>query len=269
MFNQHLWSREGSDEPLHRAVFLGASNLQRTFPHAVAVARCRLGTNLQIHVVMGAGRSYGVEAGYLGKKFSGIFFCEIWNALRHKSTAPTVAFITDVGNDLGYEIEVPLISRWVAECVDRLVDMGAAILISELPLASLQRINSLEFKLLRTILFPRCRLSRDEVLRRAKHLNDRLCELAEMRKIPIFSLPNAWYGFDPIHVRRSCRVDYWRALFDRLTGQERTPMTDSRSFLLASYLRCLPSPAHRAWHHSSGDRRVEVALHDGTHVALY
>ncbi len=161
---------------------------------------------------MGRGRSFGNDSGCFGKKNSGIFFSEIWEAIETQESLPTTAWITDIGNDLAYEIPVATILEWVSGCVDRLLAQQARVVISDLPLNVLQRVSETQFSLFRAILFPSCRLTRTEILDRAEQLSAGLDDLAKSKKTTIFSAKSEWYGLDPIHPRRKMFEIIWREL---------------------------------------------------------
>jgi hypothetical protein len=165
---------------------------------------------------MGFGRSYGQESKFFGKIFSGILQSGLWEALDHARPLPTMAIIADVGNDLAYQSPVEAVVGWVAEALDRLAAHDARAVLNNVPIESLRSVGRMRYRLLRAILFPRCRLPRDEMLARADALSRSLADLAETREIPVFSRESASYGFDPIHPRR-CRAGVvWRRMIEAL-----------------------------------------------------
>ncbi len=267
--NQYLWSQFETNDRPSRVIFLGASNLSRSLPLAVETVYETLTTPCSIHAAMGFGRSYGKESGFFGKKFSGISSSTIWESLERETTLTTIAFVTDVGNDLAYEEPVDTIFEWVETCVARLARQGAQIVLAELPMDVLRGVSRAKFQLLRAILFPGCRLSWPVLLERAEELNERLRELAKSQKMPIFTAPMAWYGFDPIHPRGAYMKEYWRELFALLALGERTDNSCRQS--LSSYwrLRTLttPSVGRKAPSGQFSPRRL--MLDDGSSVALY
>jgi hypothetical protein len=204
-------------------VLLGASNLSLSFPRVIEAARALWCGPLEFFVAMGFGRSYGQESKFFGKKISGILQSEIWSALDRAPRAPTVAILADVGNDLAYEAPVESLVAWVATTLDRLTAIDARLVLNNLPLESLRSIGAIRFRVFRSILFPRCRLTRDELLRRAEALSGRLGELAAERKIPAFAGENAWYGLDPIHPRRRAAGEIWQRMLSALEPSGRMP----------------------------------------------
>lgn len=218
---------------------------------------------------MGFGRSYGRESGFFGKNFSGISFAKIWDALDQDVTQQTIAFVTDVGNDLGYEQPVDAIMEWIEACTSRLNKRGAITVLTDLPLDVLRGMSEAKYYALRAVLFPRCRLSWRELISRSEDLSERLNGLAESQNMPIFSVPEAWYGFDPIHPRAENMRDYWRELLARVSHNEN--QAEQRQLSWRNYwrLRTLTSPGlgqKLPLGHYSSKRTV---LQDGTSISLY
>ena len=110
--------------------------------------------------------------------------CGIWNAIEQEKKLPTTAIITDIGNDLAYEVPVQRIVEWVEGCIERLETHEARVVISDLPLGVLRSVSELRYRVFRTLLFPFCRLSWREMLQRAELLSQRLQKLAKEKQIP-------------------------------------------------------------------------------------
>jgi len=250
-------------------VFLGASNLSRSFPTVVSLVRSTFPEPVSICAAKGRGRSYGLEAGCLGKKFPGIFFSNIWHALEEDQALPISAWVTDIGNDLGYEVPVETILEWVWGCVDRLKSRGAQVVVSDLPLESLRRVSERKFRWFRTLLFPRCRLSREELLRRAEILSRELWREGKARKTPIFSLQNQWYGYDPLHPKRRSFHVMWQELFRAAGHDPRTIKRDRATLLMSRYLRSLKPQSWSQFSVRRGAFQPSGRLQDGTTIALY
>jgi hypothetical protein len=240
--NQYLWSQIETHQRPTKVIFLGASNLSRSFPIAVRTAYQTFSTPMSIQAAMGFGRSYGKESGFMGKKFSGIFSSSIWQSLSSDSNSRSFAFVTDVGNDLAYEEPVNVVFEWVKSCIERLNRMDAQIVLTGLPIDVLRRMSSSKFYLMRGTMFPRCRLNLATLLGRAEELDGRLRELAESSKMPIFSVPNDWYGFDPIHFRAVHLSDYWRELFAQLPLAGRVADANRAALVSRWRLRLLSTP---------------------------
>ena len=61
---------------------------------------------------------------FLWRELPGIVECGLWDALAQRPPAPTVALLTDIGNDLLYDVPVPQIVSWVETCLDRFSPRG-------------------------------------------------------------------------------------------------------------------------------------------------
>jgi len=224
---------------------------------------------LSIYVAKGHGRSYGMESTFFGKKIPGIFQCGIWQALDEQKKLPTAAWVSDIGNDLAYEVPVEKIIQWVFGCVDRLLALNARVVLSDLPIDVLRTVGESRFRLFRAMFFPGCRLDWQELLHRAEQLSQRLYELARERKTPVFSVPNAWYGFDPIHPRRIHLVPLWRSLLDAggVNVSETTFTNKTRA--MDWYLRSLRPECWSTFSFCRRANQPNGRLHDGTEIALY
>ncbi len=199
-------------DPPRRVVLLGASNLTRAFAAVVRSAIGLWGGPLDIMAAIGHGRSYGMAHTLFWRELPGIFECGLWSALRQRSPLPLAALVTDIGNDIVYDVPVQTIAEWVDECLHRLQQAGGTVAMTALPLCSIQRLSPARYVILRTLVFPGCRLSYDTVTKRARDLDDLLHELARTRGVALIEHQPSWYGFDPIHLRRGCWPVAWRQM---------------------------------------------------------
>lgn len=198
------------DGPKHRYIALGASNVRRGFTQFVAVAERLAGGPAEILTAMGHGRSYGAWSSIPGRALPGIARCGLWDYLAGLPPAPTTALVTDVGNDLLYGVTPAALLAWVRKCVTRLRDAEARIVMTELPLGSLEKLGPRRYQFFRTALFPRCRITLNEMTRRALEVNEGVRALAQEYGAAIEPLPADWYGIDPIHVRRKKIFSVWK-----------------------------------------------------------
>ena len=195
-----------------RVVALGASNLTRGFQTVVSTARAEWGQDVEIVAALGHGRSYGLRSRVMIRTLPGILQSGLWRQLASLAAAPTRALVTDVGNDILYGCSAGQTLVWVAEAVERLQGFTKDIVLTGLPIAGIQHLSEGKFLLLRSILFPSCRLSLAEVVRAAGQVNDGLAALAADRGIVFLGLRQDWYGFDPIHIRPSRWRPAWREI---------------------------------------------------------
>ena len=203
------------DDPTARVVLLGASNLTRGISTAIETARLILGARLEVSAAMGHGRSYGMRSRVLVRSLPGIVECGLWDALAGGDSAlPTYALITDVGNDILYGAEPERIVEWVARCIDRLGKHHARIIVTHLPMGSIVGLPRWKYHVVRTVLFPGCRITHEQALARAGELDCRLRGLIADYEICPVEMDRAWYGFDPIHIR----MRFWPQAWGRILG---------------------------------------------------
>ncbi|HEY4235498.1 MAG TPA: hypothetical protein VGM76_18850 [Lacipirellulaceae bacterium] len=200
------------DSPYRRVILLGASNLVRSLSTVVETVRLIWQEPVEIMAAIGHGRSYGQNSQVLGRKISGIFPCALWQDLQNRPPLPTAALVTDIGNDLLYDVPVERLIAWVDGSLDRLTAVGADTILTQLPMSSVRNVSEARYRLFRTLLFPKSSLSLTQVKRLAMDLNARLVATAERRKIPAIPVSDAWYGFDPIHLKRSIARTAWPAI---------------------------------------------------------
>jgi hypothetical protein len=256
-------------EATRRVILLGASNLTRSFPTVVATAMRTWGEPVEIMAAMGHGRSFGQDSTVLGRKISGIFPCALWQDLQNRPALPTAALITDIGNDLLYGVPPDRLFEWVENCLDRLESAGAATVITQMPIGSVERLGEARFQFFRRLFFPRSRLTLAEARSLVRHLNERLIRLGESRKIAVIPVSSAWYGFDPIHLKRGVLRQAWPALLAAWRGAAEPVIVARPSLWTAMYLATLPP-----WERSIAGIRRRAAqpsgrLADGTTISLY
>jgi len=261
--------RDEADRQRQRLVMLGASNLTRAFPIAVSMSQQVFATPLDFFVAKGHGRSFGKVSSCFGKKNSGIFSCGIWRAIEQEKSMPITAFVTDIGNDLAYEVPVETVVEWVEACLDRLLALGARVVLSDLPLEVIRQLSETRYRCFRAILFPQCRLSWREMLQRTERLSERLQEVAQSRKIPLFVGRKEWYGLDPIHPRRRCYPEMWAQLLATIAETSSDLLQHRCSFATAWYLRCLRPESGSTFSFSRRASQPNGRLHDGSTISLY
>jgi hypothetical protein len=192
-----------------RVVLLGASNLTRSLATVLAIAYRMWGGPFDVLAACGLGRSYGLRMPFLWRELPGIVECGLWQAWARRPPAPTVALLTDIGNDLLYDVPVPKVVSWVETCLDRFVRAEARVVLTPLPLCSVANLSQTRFLIMRTLLFPGCRLPYATIMQRAIDLDQCLRSLAQTRGAMLVEHRPEWYGFDPIHIRRQHRQAAW------------------------------------------------------------
>jgi hypothetical protein len=252
-------------------VLLGASNLTKGLATVVASAENAWGGPVEVLAALGHGRSYGRTTTVLGRTLAGIAPCGLWPALTvptGSTTAATMALVTDIGNDLLYEEPVSTILAWVEQCLDRLAVHAAQTVVTLLPLDNLRSLSRARFTLMRSVLFPWSGLTLTDCNRRAVELDQGVRQLAIERGMSLAQQKTSWYGFDPVHIRRSRRAQAWHEIMSHWRGTTGNPPARG-TFGRALYLRSRV-PHHR---HLLGieQRRPQPAgrLPGGTTVAIY
>jgi len=262
--------RSSDQVPQRRVVLLGASNLTRGISTVVETAQGIFGQPLEVMTALGHGRSYGIESRMLGRRLPGIMTCALWDLLADASRLPTTALLTDIGNDILYDVEVPQIVAWVAAAIDRLQSAQARICATLLPVISIERLGNGRFLLLRRLFFPKCRLSLGEVCQRAIRLHDELLKLGQSRGVSLVEHDALWYGFDPIHIRQR----HWRSAWPRILSawDDRAPIKRELprgSLARWMYLRTRCPHERRLFGIDQRRAQPSARLRDGTTVAFY
>jgi hypothetical protein len=254
---------------MRRIILLGASNLTLAFPLVVETLRATFGP-IELFAAHGHGRSYGMTSRVLCRSLPGIRSCRLWDDLRERPppAQPPLAVITDVGNDLLYGATVPQIVGWVETCLARLIEHGATVAMTRLPLASVMRLGPMRYNLTKALFFPGKGPAWPAMRELAPTLDQSLSELAARRAIACFQPRAEWYGFDPIHIRRSRRAAAWREILLCLAADN--DVTAARPGLAMS-LRCWrAAPALRSL---CGRKRKAtqpaLSLRDGSSVSIY
>jgi hypothetical protein len=255
--------------PRRRFILLGASNLARGLSSVVAAACRAWGCPLDILAAIGHGRSYGNRSRVFGRSLPGILPCGLWQALAQRDPAPSLALVTDVGNDIFYGVHVPQIAGWVGECIDRLQDAGAQVIVTGLPVCNLDRISPAHFAIMRRLLFPSCRLTLAGAKDCARELNELVVRVAQSRGATIVEPRAAWYGFDPIHIRWSRQSAAWSAVFS--TGCDGSSIAQSTGIVSPRWINLLSLAPEQRWLLRFEQRRAQPCawLAGGSSLSLY
>lgn len=249
-------------------VLLGASNLTRGLPTVLRTTRRHCGGRLSAWIAAGHGRSYGMPSTVFGRTLPGILESDLWETLERSSIAPAAALVTDIGNDLMFDVPVEQIVRWVEACIDRLQASAPHIIVTTLPIANLERLTPHMFYVLRSLLFPNCRLSFETVCDRARALDDAVQRLGGSRGVHLEQPHPQWYGVDPIHVRYRHLEQAWSTLLAAWRQAEQQALDRCAWRDWWRIMRLKPA---RRWVRGIEHRAAQPALvlGDGTSIALY
>jgi hypothetical protein len=196
--------------PTRRAVILGASNIALGLSTIIDTVGNAWGRPVEIMVAAGHGRSYGVPTSILGRGLLSISECRLWQDLETAPPLPTAALVTDIGNDVIFGYDAKQIIRWLDDCLARLSTVTDRLVITRLPLESLQGLSPLRYRLVKSLYFPRARIDVDRALGQVQELNAYLTECAHRYRAYVVHPDPRWYGWDPIHIRRDVRAAAWQ-----------------------------------------------------------
>jgi len=198
------------------AVVLGASNVSRGQARLAAVIRGRAAGPVGLFVAAGHGRSYGANSRFWMRRLPSILGCGLWRALDREAEdrGRTVALVTDIGNDLLYGSSPVQVAAWVREAVGRLVDRGATVAMTRLPLEAVRRVGPVRYRALKTLFVPGCPLSMEGIHAAAAELDGRIADLAAAEGLATIDQPGEWYGLDTLHPRRRRLDTLWHRACD-------------------------------------------------------
>ena len=186
--------------------------------------------------------------------------------MERRPPALVTALVTDVGNDILYGTPVEGILGWVSECVERLRAIGAATVLTDLPLASVASLSNARFLLFRSILVPSCRLSLPDVVDRSAAVAEGLARLAARHDARFVELKAEWYGFDPIHIRPRLWEAAWREILLG-DGASRPSKTQARG--LREWLRLYAARPEQRWLLGHEQRQSQPVMAVGRDTTLW
>ncbi len=199
---------------INRIILLGASNLTLSLRLAIQAIQQRLDSPSEVLVAVGHGRAYGICSSIMQRKLPGILDSGLWTQLAVSEPLPSYALLTDIGNDILYELLPGQILSSIERCIDQLQQQSAQIVMTNLPLASIESLTERRYLFFRNIFYPFCQLSRDITVQRARELHAGLITLAARKNITLYEQDPHWFGPDGIH------VDYWKrqAFYQNVAG---------------------------------------------------
>jgi hypothetical protein len=257
-------------EPVNRIILLGASNLTMSLRLTINTFQQHFGGPSEILVAAGHGRSYGQFSQVITRGLPGIITSGLWSQLELSSRKPTYALLTDIGNDILYGVTPAKILAWVSNCVELLQRQSAHIVITNLPITSVECISSWRYQLFSRLFYPSCRLSRDEVVARAKAVHGGLIEIVANKNIELCELAPHWFGPDGIHVLYCKSKAFYQHIvkqFPKINSTQAIVESD-QSISLAWKQR--PQFAYKTmWGEKYRQQQPSGQLTDNTTVSLY
>lgn len=194
----------------------------------------RFGALSEILAAVGHGRAYGIFSEAVWRGLPGIAECGLWRQLRETESRPAYALLTDIGNDILYGLLPEQVLQSVEACVERLQQQSAQIVVTNLPMESIERLSERRFLLFRNLFYPTCRLSRSETISRAWMAHDGLAAMAARRKFILHEQKSEWFGMDGIHVNYWQRETYYRDIVQQFpdSGEKLGALENHRGFFL-------------------------------------
>lgn len=199
----------------NRLILLGASNLTLSLRLVTHLMQQRIGAPGEILAAVGHGRAYSVFSQVVWRGLPGIAECGLWRQLRETESRPTYALLTDIGNDIVYELTPEQVLRAVERCIDQLQRQSAQIVVTNLPIASVEQLSERRYTFFRNLFYPFCKLSRDETLSRVRAVHAGLVDMAVRRQFLLVEQEAHWFGPDGIHVNYWQREAFYRDIVRR------------------------------------------------------
>jgi hypothetical protein len=191
-------------------------------------------------------------------------------AVSHQAGLSTAALITDIGNDILYEVPVAQIISWVQISVERLQTIDATICVTLPPIDSARGLSLRKFLFFRKLFFPRCRLQLNEVRERAHQLNDGIAKLAVSHGVKVAAQRGEWYGFDPIHIRLRHWRHAWFSILEHWSDADSAAHNPARGSLTRwTYLRTRAPDARRLFGKNMRKNQPSARFRSGTHVSFF
>lgn len=229
---------------------LGSSNLTVALPAALRHLQSHFPNRpLTILVAYGPGRSYEIDGGSLGIKFTSLSRCELFAAFEqaHEQDASSDAYalLTDIGNDLMHGVSAPVLVGRVRSIVERFRGVGTRVAVTALPAEAIAALSPPMFHFARTLIYPGNRATHDEVVSSVRAVQDELHEMASRGEIKLLPARHKWYSPDACHIRPSRGGEAFGEWLDALVGVDDAMGRGSQPVAHLTteglYLQCRPA----------------------------
>jgi hypothetical protein len=180
---------------------MGASNLARGYSALVnCLIHCLYPHPIEVLHAMGPGRGYFAEGGVFNVSYPPIVDSGIIDAARERQPdiSKTLALITDIGNDIMYNVPAAKIIAGLHSIIQELDAMGTEVFVNPIPMVLERDVSERQYRILRRIFFPRSPVTHSGAADAVSKINIFLKEAAGGR---IHLLPSAkeYCGVDKIH----------------------------------------------------------------------
>ena len=185
-------------------ILLGASNLSRgCFAFAEYMKACLYPHPVEVLIASGPGRGYCAPGGLLNITYPPIGSSDLFEVAQKKSEAgyQVIALVTDIGNDIMYDVYAERLIETIQQIFDRLQSMNAEIFYTTLPVAFEKKVHPAWFYILRSLLLPFSRVSYNTATAGIIAVNQFLRKSTSLHCHWIPDM-DRYLGFDEIHYGR-------------------------------------------------------------------
>lgn len=201
-------------------IFLGASNLARSFYGLKrCIGRCIFPRPASFMHAMGPGRGYVSRGGILNATYSPILNCGIFEAARNKriKSQQVVALITDIGNDIMYDVSPEKIIGGLQYTFNALDRFTTNIFITQIPVDLENDISEFYFQIIRQVYFPKSSVKYSQVSNNIKTINKFILQ-SSSQKMTIINDMKPFCGIDKIHYGIFKSQSAWSHIAGKLTA---------------------------------------------------
>ncbi len=226
------FSLDSSPKPI-LLILLGASNLGRGHDALVRFLKKHL-SNRKIDIIsaMGPGRGYCAYGGIFTAIYSPIASCE-WYPLAKKKAGQgfqVICLMTDIGNDILYNKTPNEIKESIQSIIEKLKSLNSVIFFTTLPKAFENPLPNWFFVTVRSMLYPKSKVSAGSVKNSVKDINKFLETLANKNVFKISSL-DSFLGWDKVHYGLFKAPEAWTAIGRKILEKMRISSNRKIHFL--------------------------------------
>lgn len=212
----------------YRIILLGASNLTLSLPRLITSLRAGLPGKVEILAAAGHGRSYLGWSHVIHRGLPGLQDCSLWETIKQRPPAKqTYAMFTDLGCDLFYGAMPQQIVDAVQVCMTRFQEMSAKTIYVRPPLGPLNKISNWRYYLVKNVFFPSPTIPWATMQRYIHEVEAGASQIATELDFETVIPKDDWYGFDPIHIKRSFRDIAWSEILSPWDLDPTPPVSSS------------------------------------------
>jgi len=192
-------------------VLLGASNLARGYTALTHYLESNLAPQPAAFLAaFGPGRGYGAWGGLLNISYPPIVESPLFEKARRKAEkgSRVVALVTDIGNDLLYGLDADGLIAVVQTVFDRLAAVNARVYATTLPVFFEQEVPPMIYYPIRTLLYPKSRVTREQAVDGVRRVNAYLKKIPDDR-VQVLPPMDAYLGWDHVHFGLARAGEVW------------------------------------------------------------